>query len=72
MYLQSPHFPGKKGRFDTGIIEEINRASLSGKKVRKTQNSPVACPRKIFQQAVIALKLIHAAIEGQRSGDLTL
>lgn len=47
-------------RINTGFLEDREKRS-------ETQNSHQACPRKIFQKAVAAVKLKHAATEGEHS-----
>lgn len=51
-------------RFSLRVTEGINQGFL---KRSETQNNHQACPRKIFQKAVVAVKFKHAAIAGELS-----
>ena len=57
----------KKGDLLQELLKRLTEA-LCRERRSETQNSHQAYSRKIFQQAVIAVKLIHAAIEGESSG----
>lgn len=57
----------KKGDLVQELWKRLTEA-LCRERRSETQNSHQACPRKIFQQAVIAVKPIHAAFEGESSG----